>query len=64
MKGPRLDPQKIFDLLTEAEAAKFKKLIKEKKAGAVRAMAVAALRRADHLPLSHFVAKKRERIVG
>jgi hypothetical protein len=62
LHAPRLDPEKVWGLLTEAEARRAKKLIRQKKDGAVRAIIVAAMRRAETMPLSDFIQTKRERI--
>jgi hypothetical protein len=60
---PHFDVEKVFGLFTEAEAKRARRLIRDKKGGALRSMIVAAMRRAEHMPLSAFVGQKRERIV-
>lgn len=62
MNMPHLDVQKVFGLFTESEARRVKKLIRAGREGSVRAMIVAAMRRAEQKPLADFVDKKRERI--
>lgn len=61
---PHFDWKKVWGLLTEAEARRTKRLIKQKKDGAVRSIIVNAMRRAENIPLSQFVKTDRERIVG
>lgn len=60
---PHFDWKKVWGLLTEAEARRTKKLIKQKKEGAVRSIIVNAMRRAETMPLSKFIDTDRQRIV-